>query len=690
MRARRGYSKGGCRECKRLKRKCTEEKPSCKECIRLSKVCTYPEAGESVQRVSRKVMRENPKRFDKFETAKARRRAKPLTIQMYHGPEKHQKRTKTVAKETSPEDQKFSSVSSLERLYGRSFHSNSFPQSNMRSHSAQGESQAHTPSQFHHEPTATHSSTIQQQDVPQSSQFGFHQGGGGGGGDVDPNSLLLGDVYNNEDLSVLAADLNNLVNDIMFTSNISQHQEDFDQNLFDPYFNIPTVYVDDIPKHIPLDYINLKTDDERRYLKEFYDIFAMEILPFGAFDKNTGLYSNPIRDVIMKYAAGEPFLLSAVLSQGAKLESNKKSSTSKKDLENCGTYLSACLKLLGPALSRNRDKLVKDDLTSNIESILITVLLLTSSSATTEKQSWRPHLKGAKDIIVKATNRKIRSSKTLILCKLWFADFEILAGLSSDLGGTLRTKEEMDSVLNFDDEYVESVLRQSDLIQDNGFNVVSGYHKDCTPYFKTLCELVRQKRENERFLSEDSLEYLDLISGFHSQYMVTFFTRIPHTTAQTINGFITDSTNLMGSLQKIDGSTLRISWMDISQQAYSLAGLITVFTELLQNPAESTHVKHLVTKVVNLIRCFENTRDYMNMTFPYAFSMIQWPVAVAGTNCTERRHYPLIENFFGICCQLGSFNAKCTLERLKKLWALRESGQPVANVESDDFDKIAY
>ena len=117
---------------------------------------------------------------------------------------------------------------------------------------------------------------------------------------------------------------------------------------------------------------------------------------------------------------------------------------------------------MGPALSKNRDKLVKDDLTSNIESILITVLLLTSSNAMTEKLSWRPHLKGAKDIIIKATHSKIRLSKTLILCKIWFADFEILAGTSSHLGGNDKTDCDLDSVINFEDEFVKSVLEQFD------------------------------------------------------------------------------------------------------------------------------------------------------------------------------------------------------------------------------------
>ena len=67
----------------------------------------------------------------------------------------------------------------------------------------------------------------------------------------------------------------------------------------------------------------MKTDDEKRYLAEFYHEFASQILPFGAFDKISGTYYNPVRDVILIYAAKEPFLLSAILSQGAKLSFQK-------------------------------------------------------------------------------------------------------------------------------------------------------------------------------------------------------------------------------------------------------------------------------------------------------------------------------------------------------------------------------
>ena len=52
--------------------------------------------------------------------------------------------------------------------------------------------------------------------------------------------------------------------------------------------------------------------------------------------------------------------------------------------------------------------------------------------------------------------------------------------------------------------------------------------------------------------------------------------------------------------------------------------------------------------------------------------MIQWPITVAGINCTIKSQQPVIEKFFKICIELGSVSAEITLKRIKKIWELRE------------------
>ena len=94
--------------------------------------------------------------------------------------------------------------------------------------------------------------------------------------------------------------------------------------------------------------------------------------------------------------------------------------------------LSRCLELLGPAIA-NDDK----ELASNIENVLLTVLLLTAGNASNLRQDWRSHLKGAKDLLVKNSPKsttKRKHSKVFIFCKIWFVTIEVLAGISSQRG----------------------------------------------------------------------------------------------------------------------------------------------------------------------------------------------------------------------------------------------------------------
>ncbi|KAI5949035.1 hypothetical protein KGF57_004997 [Candida theae] len=644
-RFKRDYSRGGCRECKRRKIKCNEAKPHCSECTRLGKVCSYPVDGERVIRGSRKIIEEK-KEASPIEDSPIVKRVR--TVQMYMGPDQPKKKVKWegVALPAILNENQYSNGNSIEA-------------------SKNGQSQDHVAmasEQIGYDHTTA---------VPTPPQE-FPT--------LPP--LMLDDLYTGDDLNLLATDLNNLVNDIMFSSNITQS---FDQNFLDPAI-VTAPFVDSIPKDVPYDYITLKTDDERRYMTQFYEDFASQILPFGADVEKCSHYINPFRDVLMQYAARETFLLAAMLSQGARLASELQEDDKERqrDMENCGNYLSTCLKLLGPALSRNQEKQVKGDLTSNIESILLTVLLLASSSASNEKQSWRPHLKGAKDIIMKATNSKIRSSTTLIMCKMWFADFEILAGLSSMMGGTLRTKEEMNVVLNFDGPYEQSVLREFGLIQDNGFCVVMGYHIDCLEYFKDLSDLLRLKRSDPQN-SADPLECAKLIAGFRAQHDKRFARIETMPDGEIAHGLLCDI------VRKQDGHPKMISWSDISQQAYTLAGLVTVFTRMLEIPVDSPHVKSLVAKLVDLVRVFDNSTAHETMSFPFAFSMIQWPMSIAGFACTELAEHSVIEKFFGLCYRTGSYSANLTLERIKKVWELRKAGKPVNYTDFEStVDRITY
>lgn len=699
QRLKRTYSRGGCKECKRRKIRCPENKPSCSTCVRLGKECSYPLPGEKVLRVSKKVLSDiqllpEPNRIVPVSNSVKEKKTtpKPLTIQMYLAEDFGGKQSKRRLKLdhdylTNDFNSKDKDINSSNQVVPQ----DSKPKKENGGISVTPSTSNSVLDIIHPHPIEDLNSQLMQHTQSSSIINSTH---------TSPN-LLLGDFYNEEDVNLLATDLNNIVNDIMYTAKVPNNNNNntftndvlLDDHFFSPFSQYTsTSDLNDIPQHISLEYIKLKTEDERRYLAEFYHEFASQILPFKALDKKTGAYYNPVRDVILVHASKEPFLLSAILSQGAKMSFQKTEKAS--DYDNYVTYLSTCLKLLGPALSKNRDKLVKDDLTSNIECILITVLLLTSSNAMTEKLSWRPHLKGAKDIIIKATNSKIRLSKTLILCKIWFADFEILAGTSSRLGGTIKTDSDLDSVINFEDEFVNSVLEQFGLIQAGNFNIMSGYNIQMIYLFRDLAKLLNKKREaGESFIPGDSLEYIRLISGFFQQYEKVYIDR-----KCILNGPIstpvTELYNLVDTVATIKGTTIYISWMDISQQVYALAGLITVFTSILLDPPDLPHIQDLNAKLVSVIGFVQDTQNCLTMKFPYGFLMIHWPVTVAGINCTDVSQRPIITKFFNICIELGSVSAEITLKRIMQIWDLRDKGNDMESIKQDldesHLDSVAY
>ena len=603
QRFKRHYSRGGCRECKRRKIKCDEAKPFCSECSRLGKECVYPPIGEKVVRGPQTVSG----------GTRIRRRKVAPSMQMYMGPQEPRKKFK------------WTNVSSTAN--------SDVPVNNTEPTTAN--------SDYHHNIMQYH---------PEQKATTVHLS--------CSSTPSAGELYTGDDLNLLATDLNNIVNDMIFNSNIVPFRG---EEVAGPTVN------PGITEHCLIG----KTEEEKEYVRQFCERFTFQKLPFGVDNRNPGSYRNAIREVVMHHAVKEPFLLAAVLSQGAysasELQTDEKQR--QQDLANCGKYLNDCLRLLVPALSQAQQKQVKGDLTSNIENILLTVLSLAMSNACNEKQGWRPHLKGAKEIIMKATSSKIKLSSTLIVGKLWFADFEILAGLSSELGGTLRTKEEMDLVFNFD-AYEILVLKDFGLIHENGFCVVTGYHIGSLEYLRELCDLLRRKRSREE---PDPFEYLHLINGLYSQHQVRF------------GGPLCDK------VKKSDGTIETVFWMDLSQQAFTLAGLISVFTRLLDNPPESQHLKGLVTKMIDLIKVFQDCELQDSTRFPFAFLMIQWPISVAGFACTEPLQFPVIENFFEMCSLTGSNSANMTLQRIRKVWRLRETGEVAGDgTESGHVDIISY
>lgn len=525
-------------------------------------------------------------------------------------------------------------------------------------------------------------------------------------------STLTDDLFNTADLDILALDLNSIVHDMMFDSRLEQKPDAFDPStiqdlhqsslaesaLFDAIasgiITSPSALTDvtaslselQFPRHVSIDSLQMTSSHERLYLEDFFHVSAMQIMPFGLYDPAMQTYYNPIRDTILHYARKEPFLLAAVLAEGARTSFNN--NRLERDQDAYCKYLSRCLRLLEPALTRNRNSKANGDLTSNIESILLTVLLLTSANASSTSQSWRPHLKGAKDIILRASSNEMRLSKTLILCKLWFTDFEVLAGTSSDKGGTLETDAELNLVILLHSSYEMNVLMDYGFITDKQFVVMCGYSVKCLEYFRDLIKLMKLKRETGvLFVASNSLEYLRLLSGFHEQYQTEFGDRrgvIPNSETTKM-----DSGILVDIIQTSKGE-VTISWMDICQQAYCLAAMITIMIQFMLVPYDSSQVQSLVSTLISLVSFIGDIHGVPVQKFPYSFLMIQWPMLTAAVNCTQESQKYVIMKFFRISVELGSGSAEVALKRITRVWESRETGQEYPPEEDNNLDVVAY
>ena len=632
-RSKREYSRGGCRECKRRKIKCDETKPHCLKCMRLSKQCSYPTPGETVLRVLKQYMSENP-----IDESKSN-----INIH-YYNPEVNK------TQKTPPNSENYRGDETIESR-----------DSHARNNSID----------LKPEPTIS----------PQVLS------------ELSPSLL-----FSQDDLQLLVTDVNCMVLDL-----IPQDIVSIDEiaSLWElPHqLTLPSVQ-SSIIDGVPSEYMSpLALDVERKYMRFFYQEFAMQICPFGVFDPVNGGYGNPLRDCLLRYGFREAYLLLAILALGAKCEFEElEKAQGANDLIEAARdaswkYLSQCLKLLGPALVLNQEHSVRHDMLENLELILLTVLLLALANALLHRQNWRPHLKGAKDIIIKATNLKIRQLKTLILCKMWFVDFEILAGTLLALGGTLSTDFELDSVLLFSNSYEIKILRELGIIQENGFNVISGYHFEAIEWFKEFLKMLnRRKHEGAEYIANDLLAYINFIAAFNKFYHTAYVSHEGLLPALFVLTYIGPPPNLVdlvrGHNVEGDDVTVVVLWMDISQQAYSLAAIIAVHTWILSLPYDMPYIQLLVAKLVSLIGWLSRFNDDCPSQYHrYLLLMIQWPMIVAGLCSDDEDHQMLLLKYFTYAQTLGSFLAEKIRKRLLEIWDRRRQG---LTISGDVIDVLAY
>lgn len=477
-----------------------------------------------------------------------------------------------------------------------------------------------------------------------------------------------------DDASLLANNLTEIVNSKL--DELGSWDKRRGANSFenDDTITISTLSPDSqIQRDLPLGYLKLK-GQHLFYLKEFYYNFSQIMLPYTAYVD--GQEINPLRDLLLQYARESFYLLYAMLAGGARMSFRK--TTLQEDEDSYVSYLNSCLGELSKDMDQN--------LMTKMDSILLTILVLTTDNASSKVQKWRAHLSGARDLLLKYSYRSHEwRSVTMATCRCWFSSIEILAALSSSSGGTLRTGEELDLVLRPYDEFEELSLKQANLILENGFSLFHGYSVDLLSLLKDLIKLSQMETSHE--YSQAS----KLLGNLHNQLNFEMVCRegiIPegHPFHPKTGSRGTASRQLPSSAVELikthSDQEIACSWYDLSHRAYTLAAIIHLFTKCLGIKRESDVVQSALRDIIALMVVL----DGVSLKNPQCLFLLQWPMLVAGYNSLKQDHRLKVETFFRILAQLGSGSAGFVLTRMRKAWSMKQA----LSSDSSELDIVTY
>lgn len=428
----RSYSRAGCDECKRRKMKCDETKPHCFNCTRLNKLCIYLV---------------KPKfRFEKTEGPNDLKMVAELSPAGFH-----------KFKSVPIKDLKKYSKGNHQSLYESSLlkDQQGFQASNglpVRANAPQLVSKSSTAVAVSQVPQTLPVSQIVHPSLVQVPfQVGVNE---------DGNSLGSGSNLSIDDWKQLLDEAKVLVHDINDVSQIEDYsmpKDDFTEQLaYHPntidlnQFITPSLLA--IPTDDDLSMTNTELIDriiDHHGLKEPHVTYLKTLsttnLSYHMFPFASSIESNEVVKLLLKYLHTCDYLLSSLLAISATFQFNqtgtKTHDTSRQE------YTTLCLKLLNKAFSEHGvGSIMKHMIAMDIERLLLTVIILTSiftSTSAIDKtnvmDSWKLHLKGARDLLVNygelANSSYITSG--LALAQTWFFSIESIAGLYSPNGGTL-------------------------------------------------------------------------------------------------------------------------------------------------------------------------------------------------------------------------------------------------------------
>ncbi|KAI5956679.1 hypothetical protein KGF57_003420 [Candida theae] len=498
----RKYSRGGCKECKRRKIKCDEAKPNCHTCARLNKYCVYP---SSVSSSTQKISFEDPQIVlveggnQRISNGRNRSTQSGSNVQ---SPNLHRDWSNLLVDSPSHREPHPNSLlpHPLKLYQVNHSHMRSPISSRSLTHDTTSLSNVdvdldRTTRLNSHLPQQPHVMHPQHTETEPSS----HERKGYKISDIlSPDIDFLND-YNwgsiaPDEVRNLFGDANVLVHDSLEIFGFEQfkHFTDLDDddgfNRGDDFNYSNSVHgseeLSSIPD-FPMKELSHKSesqpilDSSHKSNKELiestfddvdfagpHEVYLNKLtdteLGYHLFPFAHGIGANAVLKILLKYSQGCSYLLTALLSSSATFQFIQ----SRKPVheQNRSKYTSICLKLLSDAFPKPNEK--SSSMANDIEKLLLTILILTSCfTATAYFQqesapnstimlSWKTHLRGVKDLLLKYTELTKSSSRAYIsdglaLAKSWFFSIEALAELNDPLGGTLHySKENISQVVD--------------------------------------------------------------------------------------------------------------------------------------------------------------------------------------------------------------------------------------------------
>ncbi|CCH41326.1 Lysine biosynthesis regulatory protein [Wickerhamomyces ciferrii] len=486
------------------------------------------------------------------------------------------------------------------------------------------------------------------------------------------------------DANLLYNDLNDIVNSRLeeaLTPTLRTYIEETSANPFNTEFSSDFDETDrpgkDIIVNIPLDYFALG-DPHNHYLAFYYHDFSTTLSPLMP---NIGL--NPIRDVLLNYAKREPYLLYAILACGART-AFRKSSKIEDDQAYC-SYLSSCLNILSENFSKENLR------TETVEPMLLTILLLTSDSASSKNTKWRAHLKGAKELFKKINVQ----TDTINFCKNWVIGYEVLAGITNAYGGIFQSENDnLDKFISNDAGYIKS-LKKLRMIDLHGFNYLNGHIIDLDLVFCQIIKILNKIRDYKKKQKQGNLPIKSHLSSDLLPNIVTYETIetlmielnnlqnreiihksgiIPHS-----NPNHPSKTSAFQNFQSIQTITINnepitYSWYDISHQCHTIAAKLVLMTRIMEQPKTSILVQSLVKQVLKFIEVLNQVENFDNVCITH----LNFVIVLVGRSSIYPQDQELIRKFLKLGYSMGLESCEHNLGKLEKKWA---------NNNDDDTDE---